>query len=97
MVLVIVMPHQLWLGRVVLLLILTMVIEVTPTRHGDLGADVHRLKFLEQQFARVRQMDFIDAVTNGTVLAPAGPGQQPTFVAHVGVERVGRHQQSFNQ
>lgn len=59
--------------------------------------DVHGLELLEEQLARVRDLDVADGGAGAAVMAPARVGQKATRVAHVHAESVAGDHKPLDQ
>ena len=59
--------------------------------------DVHGLELLEEQLARVRDLDVADGGAGAAVMAPARVGQKAALVAHVYAESVAGDHKPLDQ
>lgn len=59
--------------------------------------DIHRLELLEEQLARVRDLDVADGGAGAAVIAPARVGQKAACVAHVHAESVAGDHKPLDQ
>lgn len=59
--------------------------------------DVHRLQFLEQQLASVRNLHLGHTLGTLAVLAPSGVSQQSTLFTHMDLKDIRRDHQTLQQ